>query len=276
MSIDLSPLKKKNNPIQITPDKTKTIPVAKVKQPPTNKTTTKKYESDALSIDSYIDDIPNYKDDIDDVTEVVALTQNQRDKTVALCNLIISEFPDKLKQYKNKDLHKLSDEELLDFKQNLHREITTSSSLGMLTEQSKKALEFYEYIMCNYLDINVKGVSNLGDSQEYKDTVKAVLIKYLDDSLISVVEPEYKLAYLIISSSLLAHANNTIESANKLEQPIQSDIPVVKTINTTKVTAASSGSHQPPKPSEPKYIDPDAAIINTLKMNQINYEYSDL
>jgi len=82
--------------------------------------------------------------------------------------------------------------------------------LGMITEQSKTALELYEYFMVNYAEINIRGVSKLGDSQEYKDCVKAVLLKYMSDSLVSVVEPEYHLAYLVISSSIMAHANNSL------------------------------------------------------------------
>lgn len=178
------------------------------------------------------------------------LTPHQRDKHIAILNLYCAEFPEKLSKYKNKQFNKMSDAELREYRTTMQKEVTTSSSLGMITEQSKKALELYEYFMVNYADINIRGVSKLGDSQEYKDCVKAVLLKYMSDSLVSVVEPEYRLAYLVISTSIMAHANNNLnESQQKLN------------IVETKV--------QVPDP-------PSSQVVKNLEVQQINYKYSDL
>lgn len=169
------------------------------------------------------------------------LTPHQRDKHIAILNLYCAEFPEKLSKYRNKQFSKMSDTELIEYRTTMQKEIT---------DQSKKALELYEYFMVNYADINIRGVSKLGDSQEYKDCIKAVLLKYMSDSLVSVVEPEYRLAYLVISSSIMAHANNNLnESQQKL--------------NIAKTTI--------------KVPDPQSSqVVKNLELQQINYKYSDL
>jgi hypothetical protein len=139
--------------------------------------------------------------------ECTPLMPHQRDKRIAILNLYCAEFPEKLSKYKSKQFSKMSDAELIKLQTMMQKEITTSSSLGMITKQSKKALELYEYFMVNYAEINIRGISKLGDSQEYKDCVKAVLLKYMSDFLVSVVKPECR---LVISSSIMAHANNSL------------------------------------------------------------------
>jgi hypothetical protein len=150
---------------------------------------------------------------------ITPLTPHQRDKRIAILSLYCAEFPEKLSKYKSKQFSKMSNAELIEYQTMMQKEITTSSSLGIITEQSKKALKLYEYFMVNYAEINIYGVSKLGDSQEYKDCIKAVLLKYMSDSLVSVVEPEYCLAYLVISSSIMAHANNSLnENQQRVKQ----------------------------------------------------------
>jgi hypothetical protein len=54
----------------------------------------------------------------------------------------------------------------------------------MAVEVSIKMLEMYEFTHYNF-GVNIKGVSKIGQSEEYKQTVKAVLLKYFDNNLIS-------------------------------------------------------------------------------------------
>jgi hypothetical protein len=139
-----------------------------------------------------------------DVTFTKQLTEHERDKLIGLLHLYIVEFPDKLKSYKIKNLHKMDDSSLLELKEVFKKEVTTSNNLSMAVETSVKLLEIYEFACCNF-GINIKGMSKISESEEYKQTLKAVLLKYFDNSLVSQVEPEYKLAYLIISNSLICH-----------------------------------------------------------------------
>lgn len=175
------------------------------------------------------------------------LTESEKNKIICLCNLYISEFPEKLAKYKTKKLQNLNDDELLDFKKQIQREVSESNMLSSLAEQSVKALQLYEYVMCDFVHLDIRGVSKVGESEEYKNLVKQVLLKYLDTSLISSIEPEYKLAFMIFSSSVLCHQNNTMNATNNKINNIE----------------------KPP-------IEPNAPLINDLVIRNINYKYNDL
>lgn len=144
----------------------------------------------------------------------VTLTPNEKAKIIAIIQLYIAEFPDKLKKYKSKNLDKMSDEDLIELKSTIHKEAISTNSLSMLTENSGKMLLLYEHLMCDYVGVNVKGVSNIANSEEYKACVKALLLKHMGDSLISSVEPEYQLLYMIVCGSVMAHANNEMLESN--------------------------------------------------------------
>ena len=199
---------------------------------------------------------PKYVKEIDDHDTQTSLTENERNKIIALCQLYLAEFPEKLTEYKNKvkNLHKMSDEDLVELKQIMQKQVTTSNSLGMAVETSVKALELYEYIMCDYANINIKGVSKLGQFQEYRDCIKAVLLKYMDRSLISQVEPEYKLTYLILSNSVMCHQLNSMNETNNKIQTIEHKI-------------ESNNNSEP---------NTDNDIIKKLKLNNLNTTFRDL
>jgi flagellin-specific chaperone FliS len=120
-------------------------------------------------------------------TVIKALSEPERNKLIGLLHLYISEFPDKLKLYKEKNFHKMTDKELLNMKEIFKKEVNTSNNLSMAVELSIKLLELYEYVCCDFMQVNIEGISKLEKSQEYKDYIKAVLIKYFDNSLISYV-----------------------------------------------------------------------------------------
>lgn len=154
---------------------------------------------------------------IDVKKDVSKLSEQDRYKQEALIKLYIGEFHDKLSKYKSKNLSKMTDDDLMEFKKNIQKEIMSSNSLSMISESSKKLLDYYEEIMCG-CGINIKGTSNiLKNSPEYNDTIKAMLLKYLGDNLIMSVEPEYKLLYLLFSTTLICHANNEmIQNSNQI------------------------------------------------------------
>jgi hypothetical protein len=95
------------------------------------------------------------------------------------------------------------------------KEVNTGNNLSMAVESFIKLLELHESVCCDFMQVNIKGILKLGQSHEYKDCIKAIIMKYFDNSLISCVEPEYKLAYLIISNTLICHQLNTMENHNK-------------------------------------------------------------
>lgn len=190
------------------------------------------------------------------------LTNEQRTKMIALLNLYVANFPEKLHKYKNKNFNNLNNSELIETKKQIQNEVTTSNNLNMICESSGKLLELYEFICCNYLDINIKGVSKLSDSNEYKECIKALLLKYLGDSLISNVEPEYKLCYLILSSSIMAHASNHLEDIKEVVSECQdqkdNNPPTYKQISTKDTETETN------------------QIIQSIQARNINYKYNDL
>jgi hypothetical protein len=160
----------------------------------------------------------------------------------------------------------MTDDELIKLKDIFKKEVNTSNNLSMAVESSVKLLELYEYVCCDFLQVNIKGVSKLGESQEYKDCVKAVLMKYFDNSLILCVEPEYKLAYLIISNTLLCHQLNSMETNNN-------KVKVITTKSNDIETTQSNIINRIPQ------IDEFADTNNNIRkmmLRDVNMKYSDL
>lgn len=151
------------------------------------------------------------------------LNENERNKQECVIRLYIAEFNEKLGKYKSKKLEKLNDDELLEFKSQIQNEITQSNSLGLLTESSKKLLDIYEYIGTS-AGLNIKGVANqLKHSEEYNNCVKAILLKYAGESLISNISPEAKLLFILFQSSMICHANNELLNSKKIIKNIEKD-----------------------------------------------------
>jgi hypothetical protein len=194
-----------------------------------------------------------------------ALSDYERNKIIGLLHLYIAEFPDKLKTYKGKNFHKMTNKELLNIKDIFKKEVNTSNNLSMAVESSVKLLELYEYVCCDFMQVNIKGISKLGESQEYKDCVKAVLMKYFDKSLISCIEPEYKLMYLVISNTLLCHQLNSMETnKNKIKVITTKSnefdrIPLSHQINENEITDNNIDHH-----------------VKEMMLKDVNMKYSDL
>jgi hypothetical protein len=204
------------------------------------------------------------------------LSESERNKLIGLLHLYISEFPDKLKTYKGKIFHKLIDDKLLNMKEIFKKKINTSNNLSMAIESFVKLLELYEYVCCDFMQVNIKGISKLGESQEYKNYVKAVLMKYFDNSLIFCVEPEYKLAYLVISNTLLCHQLNSMETTNNKIMVITTKNNKIKTIQPLLCRQKAKGENFINRIPQ---IDESACANNKIKemmLKDVNMKYSDL
>jgi hypothetical protein len=115
------------------------------------------------------------------------------------------------------------------------------------------------------MQVNIKEISKLGEFQEYKDYVKAILMKYFDNSLISCVEPEYKLAYLIINNTLICHQLNSIElNTNKVK---------VITTKSDNLLLPNNNNNIIDNVSE---IDESTVKIKEMMLKDVNMKYSDL
>lgn len=146
----------------------------------------------------------------------------------------------------------MTDEKLQETLQLMKRDASTSNSLNMAVAASGKALELYEFMMCNYANINIKGVSKLQESTEYQELVKSTLLKYMGTSLVSTVEPEQRLMYLIISNSIMCHQVNSLND------------------NIEKVQSIEK------QESQPVAISEEDQMMKNLMVRNLNNEYSDL
>lgn len=198
--------------------------------------------------------------DKSDEKQLVVMNEYDKNKTIALLNLYIAEFPEKLSKYKNKNFNNMKDKELIELKDVFHREVTSSNQLGVAVEASKKALQLYEFTCCNLLDVNIKGASKVGDSDEWAQAVKACALRHMD-SMTLQTEPEYKLMFLILTSSLMAHQNNTLHQTKETINSIE-----------TKTNIVQQPVHQSVNP----IISEQDDIIKKLKLKDINNKFSDL
>jgi hypothetical protein len=146
----------------------------------------------------------------------------------------------------------MSDQDLVDHKNIFQKEVSTSSGLTWAVDMSKNLLQMYEFAMVNMLDINISGVSKLGDNPEYNQCVRSFLMKYMNTSLVSQIEPEYKLMYMLLSTSLICHQINTSEVTQQKTQHIEQQI------------------------NDPKLHEPENDIVKVITMRNLNQEYSDL
>lgn len=175
-------------------------------------------------IDKSKNNISNDKNDKSIIENDVKLSPNDRIKLESLITLYIHEF-DKLSKYKQKNLTKMSDNQLVQFKNSLQHEIHSTNSLGLITEASKKLLYGYEFLM-DQIGVKCKGISNqLSNNEEYNNTCKAVILKHIGEtSLISTVEPEYKLLFMIFQSTMMLHMSSELmENKQKINNINQND-----------------------------------------------------
>jgi hypothetical protein len=133
-----------------------------------------------------------------------------RQKKKLLIDLYLREFPEKLKKYKTRKTDKATDDELDSLIKELQTEVNSTSNIGMVTESAVYALQLYEYIMAEYVGVNVTGVSAIANTPEFQETLKATLLKYVGGSLISVCEPEMKLIYLLLTASFVTNAGHNM------------------------------------------------------------------
>lgn len=191
----------------------------------------------------------------DDIPE--KLDAEQRMKKIKVLELYKMEFPDKLKGYKSK-FDNMTDKELCETHKQFQYQVSTTNNLTMATEASKKALLMYEYVCCNMFDINIQGISKLGESDEFRETIKAICLQYID-SPISHVDPVNKALFMVISNSLILHQVNSMNAVSQTEGNTQQPL-----INNQQPSSQQNNSSIADN------------MTMKLEMNRINNIYSDL
>jgi len=142
----------------------------------------------------------------------IVLSELDRAKKIKLLELYVQDFPDELKKYKKTDFNKCSDSKLVEYKETFDKTLSSSNNLGMIVGASQQFLQVYEMIGKAGLGLQIDGIHKLGYSPEWVKNVKAVCLKYMDDSCVNFSEPENKLAFMLFQNTLMLHYYNTSKS----------------------------------------------------------------
>lgn len=199
------------------------------------------------------------KNEVINNTDKKTLTENERMKIISILNLYICEFPEKLGKYKNKQLHTMSDDNLIALRDDFHREVSTTNQLSMVVDASKKALQVYEYLMCS-MDVDLEGVSRVGNNPEWDQNIKAVCLKHMDNITFQT-EPEYKLLFLLVSGSIMTHQINTMNKTNNKLNNIENNEEAIK---------------QPITEPQNNINDEQVEIMKRLELNSLQNKYNDI
>lgn len=133
-------------------------------------------------------------------------------RMILLIQVYLLEFADDLKSFKKINLEKKNYQELSD----LHKEIVLSLSTGSNVQGGVQlmtaGIKTFEMILLNFTPVNCAGLSNICTDKNVIKDMKLIILK--NTSFIQT-EPEQRLLYKIVTSTLFLHNFN---SANGIQQ----------------------------------------------------------
>lgn len=209
-----------------------------------NKIDLSSIQVDAPTIDNQpvasSDQLNNYTISPDDIVqqnnpiqkeEGVHLDPIDRRRQILLLNFYINEFPEKLRPFCRTNFESLSDEKLIELKNEFDFIIGCRSNVKMMQQGFVQGVRVLEYICVNYTPMNVNGLSNMVNDSELQDDLKHLALKHMS---LYKSEPEHRILYKLITSMLLLHqvnsSNIALGIAQQNKQTIQSDN--IEQINT--------------------------------------------
>ena len=161
---------------------------------------------------------------------VSSLSNNEKYKKIKVLELYVAEFPSELSKYQKHDFGKCSDQQLIDLKAEFDKSITSKNNLHWGVSASQQALKIYEQV-CKMGGLDVDGVSKLGQDPEWIKNVKAVCLKYLDNT-ITTVEPEHQLLFMLFQQTMTIHyLNTTLPVKKPIEKTHDINLDKIKEIN---------------------------------------------
>ncbi len=117
-----------------------------------------------------------------------------------------NEFGDKLKSFKKINLEKKTHDELVDIRKEIDFTISQSSSVKAGVQLISTGIQTLEFFMTNFTPINAQGLSNICNDPETIDTMKHITLKH---SHMVSVEPEARLLYKVLTTSMMLHNINS-------------------------------------------------------------------
>lgn len=141
-------------------------------------------------------------------------------KIILLLEFYKIEFPDELKAYKKLNLHKKSFDELSDLKSEMDFILGNNSGIASAVKLFRIGIHTLEVLAVNFTPINCKGLSSICNDP---DVIKDIKLIALKNSKLIQTEPEYRLAYKIITTALALHnINPSIQYDIPNEVPLKS------------------------------------------------------
>lgn len=149
--------------------------------------------------------------EVDDKQKEKQMMDKQR--LIAILQLYLIEFKDRLAQFKKTNFQKMSLAELQDLRKQFDGIISSKSSMKQTQNMILTGVRMLETTATMFTPIQCQGLSNaIQMDPDAIDDIKHISLKHMG---MVAVEPEYRLAHKIIGSVMLLHnVNSAMKPAN--------------------------------------------------------------
>jgi hypothetical protein len=188
-----------------------------------------------------------------------------RRRLILILQFYVVEFPEKLKSFKNTKFEKLSEDELINLKNEFDFIIGAKCNVRSTQYAITQGIKLLETVCVNFTPLNVNGLANAVEDDDFRDDCKHLALKYM--TLIKT-EPEHRIAYKILTSALLLHQINSLKK-NNIQQDEASDF---FNKNAEEVPSSFNKSEEEQiNVDKPKQVE-----ISYEELQKINSKFNDL
>ena len=120
----------------------------------------------------------------------------ERRRRILILQFYLNEFPDTLVVYKDLNFENMSDQGLLDIRQEFDFIIGCKNSVGITITAFKKSIETLEHVCVNFTPLKVQGLSTLTQDKDLIDDVKHWSLQNMQ---LIQIKPEYRILYRVLS-----------------------------------------------------------------------------
>jgi hypothetical protein len=135
----------------------------------------------------------------------------ERRRLILMLEFYVLEFPDKLSAFKKTDFNNLDEKQLKELKSEFDFIIGAKCNVKSTQYLVLQGVYLIETVSKSFIGLNVNGLTNSVNDNEFMDDVKHLALKYM--SLVKT-EPEHRIAYKILSNMLLLHQINSASIGN--------------------------------------------------------------
>lgn len=135
----------------------------------------------------------------------------KRRTLILVLQMYVNEFP-KLKKYKNTNFDKKTMDELMDMRKEFDATLSCRSNVNAGVQIAVSVIQTLEYVLCSFTPIQAQGLSNIVNDPDVVEDIKILVLKHLP--LISS-EPEQRLLFKLITTTMQLHAINTYNESIK-------------------------------------------------------------